>query len=267
MYISYTYDLLIYIYVHTWVYTYINLISELWVFSQGPIKYLHVLLASWLRIARIDIQGCLEMLGMNSLGMLDYESQHGVNLGFQCHSCLAKPMFLCLLCFSTSLGVGNYMLKADIKVCSQRFQASWLCAVLNHQLFVEVVHLTCTNNKRSTRGKAVFTPQVVCHVNCNFTWGVMVTSWSNGVRCQRHGLHMPWDIHNFRYVVGVLLLKLASQRCFAYRSPLGWMQFILLQWKKGPWLFGVYIGKYYTTQVYRDYLINHEIRIPINQPV
>ena len=164
--------------------------------------------------------------------------------------------FLCLLCFSTSLGVGNYMLKADIKVCSQRFQASWLCAVLNHQLIVEVVHLTCTNNKRSTRGKAVFTPQVVCHVNCNFTWGVMVTSWSNGVRCQRHGLHMPWDIHNFRYVVGVLLLKLASQRCFAYRSPLGWMKFSCWQWK-GDDILPRYIR-----------IISYTIiRIPINQPV
>lgn len=114
------------------------------------------MLAFWLRIARIDIHGCLEILGMNSLGMLDYESQHGVNLGFQCHSCLAKPVFLCLLCFSTSLGVGNYMLKADIKVCSQRFQASWLCAVLNHQLFVEVVHLTCTNNKDQHGAKQFF---------------------------------------------------------------------------------------------------------------
>ena len=39
------------------------------------------------------------------------------------------------------------------------------------------------------------------------------------------------------------------------------------QWKKkGPWLVGWYKG-WQTTQVYRDYFINHEIRIPINHPV
>ncbi len=37
--------------------------------------------------------------------------------------------------------------------------------------------------------------------------------------------------------------------------------------KRGPrWLVGLYRGLYQTTQLYRDYFINHEIRIPINQP-
>ena len=34
------------------------------------------------------------------------------------------------------------------------------------------------------------------------------------------------------------------------------------QWRKGPWLFSVFFG-YYTTQLYGDYFIKHEIRIPI----
>ena len=37
------------------------------------------------------------------------------------------------------------------------------------------------------------------------------------------------------------------------------------QWKKGPWLVGLYTG-WKTTQLYGDYFIHHEIRIPINQP-
>ncbi len=36
-------------------------------------------------------------------------------------------------------------------------------------------------------------------------------------------------------------------------------------WKKGPWLVGLYRG-WTTTQLYGDYFINHEIRIPIKQP-
>ena len=37
------------------------------------------------------------------------------------------------------------------------------------------------------------------------------------------------------------------------------------QWKKGPWLFMVYRG-WKPTQLYGDYFINHDIRIPINHP-
>ncbi len=32
------------------------------------------------------------------------------------------------------------------------------------------------------------------------------------------------------------------------------------QWKKGPWLFSVYVG-HYTIQFCEEYFINHEIRI------
>ena len=53
---------------------------------------------------------------MNGLVMLDYESQHGVNFGFQC---IAGIVFFCKTfivvfdLYSTSLGVGLYILRAD----------------------------------------------------------------------------------------------------------------------------------------------------------
>ena len=82
-------------------------------------------------MARIDIQGCLEILGMNDLVMLDYESQHGVNFGFQC---IAGIVFFCKTfivvfdMYSTSLGVGLYILRADFSFLA-------LQGVTNHQLF------------------------------------------------------------------------------------------------------------------------------------
>ena len=36
--------------------------------------------------------------------------------------------------------------------------------------------------------------------------------------------------------------------------------------KKGPWLFSVYRGLCHYPVIFRDYFINHEVRIPINQP-
>ena len=50
----------------------------------------------------------------------------------------------------------------------------------------------------------------------------------------------------------------------SHLKMVGWNKKQLSNEKKPGWL--GYIGDFYTPQLYRDYFINHEIRIPINHP-
>ena len=77
-------------------------------------------------------------------------------------------------------------------------------------------------------------------------------------------------VHEKRQIPKRVFAKLLGLRGATYRTTIFEKKNRFEQWKKGSWFcWGLYRGCINPTQVYRDYFINHEIRIriPMNQPV
>ena len=53
-------------------------------------------------------------------------------------------------------------------------------------------------------------------------------------------------------------------RLAGFEKKCQWM--IRAAWKKGPWLLTGFFGRWTTAQLYGDYFLHHDIRIPLKQP-